>query len=53
MLLDVEETLNSRPLCYVEDDVKLPLLTPSSMMFTQHRLIPEEDHKEDTDIRKR
>ena len=28
IIIDVETTLNSRPLCYVEDDIQLPLLTP-------------------------
>ena len=54
VLLDVEFTLNNRPLCYVEDDVKLPVLTPSAMMFGQPKLIPEEDpDEEDADVRKR
>ena len=54
MLLDVEVTLNNRPLCYVEDDVRLPVLTPSAMMFGQPKLIPEEDlDKKDADLRKR
>ena len=33
MLLDVEVTLNNSPLCYVEDDLQLAVLTPSAMMF--------------------
>ena len=54
LLLDVEVTLNNRPLCYVEDDVQLPVLTPSAMMFGQPKLIPEEDlDEEDADLRKR
>ena len=54
VLLDVEVTLNNRPLCYVEDDVQLPVLTPSTMMFGQPKLIPEEDlDEEDVDLRKR
>ena len=54
VLLDVEVTLNNRPLCYVEDDVQLPVLTPSAMMFGQPKLIPEEDlDEEDADLRKR
>ena len=42
MLLGVDVTLNNRPLCYVEDDVQLPVLTPSTMMFGQPKLIPED-----------
>ena len=54
VLLDEEVTLNNRPLCYVEDDVQLPVLTPSTMMFGQPKLIPEEDlDEEDADLRKR
>lgn len=33
ILLDVEVTLNNRPLSYADDDVQLPLLTPNSLMF--------------------
>ena len=54
VLLDVEVTLNNRPLCYVEDDLQLPVLTPSAMMFGQPKLIPDEDlDEEDLDLRKR
>ena len=55
VLLDVEVTLKERPLCYVEDDVQLPILTPNAMMFGQPKLIPEEDPGEegDVDLRKR
>ena len=54
VLLDVEVTLNNRPLCYVEDDVQLPVLAPSAMMLGQLKLIPEEDlDEEDADLKKR
>ena len=53
VLLDVEVTLNNRPLCYVEDDVQLPVLAPSAMMFGQPKSIPEDLHEEDSDLRKR
>lgn len=33
ILLDMEVTLNNRPLSYADDDVQLPLLTPNSLMF--------------------
>ena len=33
VLLDVEITLNNRPLSYVDDDVQMPLLTPNAMLF--------------------
>lgn len=55
VLLDVETTLNNRPLSYVEDDVQMPILTPSAMLFGQPNQIPEEDVDavEDVDLRKR
>ena len=54
VLLDVEITLNNRPLDYIEDDVQLPILTPCAMMFGQPRLVPEENpDEEDIDLRKR
>ena len=54
MLLDVEVTLNNRALCYMEDDIQLPVLTPSAMMFGRPKLIPDEHlDDEDPDMRKR
>ena len=55
VILEVEVTLNNRPLGYVEDDVQLPTLTPNVMLFGQPNLLPEEDVDsiEDTDLRKR
>jgi hypothetical protein len=55
IIIDIETVLNSRPLCYVEDDVQLPLLTPNTMLFGQPSLIPERDPgaDEDRDVRKR
>ncbi|XP_078345136.1 uncharacterized protein LOC144667518 [Oculina patagonica] len=55
VLLDVEITLNDRPLSYVEDDVALPILTPNSMMFPQCNILPdlEPHHVDDVDLRRR
>jgi hypothetical protein len=55
IIINVETTLNSWPLCYVEDDVQLPLLTPNSMLFGQPNLIPQQDPNaiEDRDLCKR
>ena len=54
VLLDVEVTLNNRPLRYAEDDVQLPVLTPSAMMFAQPKLTPKEDlDEDDADLEKR
>ena len=33
VMLDTEKTLNNRPLCYVEDDIKQPELTSNVMML--------------------
>ena len=41
VLLDVEITLNNRPLSYLEDDPQLPVLTPSSMLFVNSNVLPE------------
>ena len=35
VLVGVEVTLSNRPLCYVDDDVQLLVLTPSATMFGQ------------------
>ena len=35
VFLDVETTLNNRPLGYVEDDIWIPVLTPNLMLFGQ------------------
>ena len=55
VILDVEVTLNNRPLTYVEDDIQLPVLTPNTMIFGQPNLLPEDDvdSMEDGDLRKR
>ena len=55
VLLDVEGTLNDRPLGYVEDDIQLPILTPSSLLHTQPNALPvlEPHHIQDYDHRKR
>ena len=55
VILDVEVTLNNRPLTYQEDDVQLPTLTPNVMMFVQPNNLPEEDASEieDHPLRKR
>ena len=33
VLLDVEITLNNRPLSYLEDDIQFPALTPNTLAF--------------------
>ena len=41
VILDVEVTVNNRPLSYVEDDVQLPILTLNSLLFGQPNVLPE------------
>ena len=41
--LDVEITLNNQPLGYVEDDVQIPILTPSAMLYGQPNQLQEEE----------
>ena len=55
LLLDIETTLNNRPLSYVEDDDELPVLTPNSIIFGGDNFSPEEEAEaiEETDLRKR
>ena len=55
VLLDVETTVNNRPLSYIGDDVQMPILTPNSMQFVQPTQIPEEETAgvENIDLRKR
>lgn len=55
VVLDVEVALNNRPLSYVEEDVQLPVLTPSSLLFQGPNLLPEQEscYIKDRDLRKR
>ena len=43
VVLDVEICLNNKPLTYVEDDVKLSVLTPNLMITGESCLLPDED----------
>lgn len=54
VLLDVEITLNNRPLSYLEDDPHLVVLTPSSTLFVKSNVLPEPQprHIEMADLRK-
>ena len=55
VVLDIEVSLNHRPLSYVEDDPQFPTLTPNSLLFLNANILPElEPHRlEDRDLRKR
>ena len=55
ILLDIEVALNNRPLSYVDDDIQLPILTPSSFLYGQPIMLPklEPHHIQETDLRKR
>ena len=54
VLLDVEITLNNRPLGYVEDDIQLSVLTPISVLHLNSNTLPEfPPHEiEDCDLRR-
>ena len=41
ILLDIEVALNNRPLNYVDDDIQLPILTPSSFLYGQLNMLPD------------
>ena len=53
--MDVEITLNNRPLGYMEDDVELLVLTPNFLLLRQSNILPEMNPSgiEDADLRKR
>ena len=56
VLLDLGQTLNNRPLTYVEDDIQYPTLTPNSLIFGIQNYIPTIENKHDItdkDLRKR
>ena len=55
VILDVETALNNRPLCYQEEDIQMPTLTPNVMVFGNNNLIPEQDEGavHDDDLRRR
>ena len=41
LVLDVEVTINGRTLDYLEEDVEMPVLTPSSMLYLRPNQVPE------------
>ena len=43
VLLDIETTLNNRPLNYLEDDIQFPVLTPNTLTFREETFNLEED----------
>ena len=55
LLPDVKITINNRPLSYVEDDIELQILTPSSMLhlIPNHRPELEAHEIQDKDLKKR
>ena len=55
MVLDVEIALNNRLLCYFEDDIQLPVLTPKSLLFLRSNHLPELEphHLREFDLRRR
>ena len=55
VILDIEVSLNNRPLCYLEEDIQLPTLTPNTMLFLNSNILPELQpyQLEERDLRKR
>ena len=53
IVLDIEVTLNNRPLIYVEEDIQMRVLTPNTLLHGQPLLLPEEDLDEDVPEMKR
>ena len=43
IIIDIETTINSRALCYVEDDIEFPFLIPNVMLFGKPNVIPQQD----------
>ena len=41
VILDIEVTMNNHPLCYLEEDVQSPTLTPNTMLFLNSNILPE------------
>ena len=39
VILDIEVTMTNRPLCYQEDDVQLPTMTPNTMLFLKSNIL--------------
>ena len=33
ILLDIENTLNNRPLCYLKDHIQFPIVTPNTLVY--------------------
>ena len=55
VMLDIETQINRRPLSYVEDDVELQTLTPSTFLFQRSNQLPEQEpwREEEKSLRKR
>lgn len=53
--LDIEVTMNNRPLCYMKEDVQLPTLTPNVFLMLNSNVLPELQpyHIEERDLRER
>ena len=54
MLLDIEITLNNRPLKYLEDDIQFPVLSPNTLGFAEETFnLAEDINMIEWDLRKR
>ena len=55
VILDIEIQINRRPLWYMENDVELPTLTPSTFLFQRSSQLPEQKpwREEEKSLQKR
>ena len=47
VLIDIENTLNNRPLGYIQNDIQLPILTPNMILHGKGITIPSENAEDD------
>ena len=55
VILDIEVTINNRPLCNLEEDVQFLKLTPNTMLFLNSNILSKLQpyQLEERDLRKR
>ena len=55
VLLDIEVSLNNRPVSYVDEDIQLPILTSSFFLYGQPNMLPDlKPHRiQEHDLQKR
>ena len=54
ILLDIGNTLNNRPLCYLEDDIQFPIVTPNTSVYGEDMYnLGDDIDSMNSDLRKR